>query len=526
MYRAPYRRGIQALSDQPPPIQLTSLNPSGMEARRVYFGSLLRLGFTLLMLHKLDERGDCTCGPWSGTRLKNESARRLYRRDGLVQPCGNPGKHPVKSAKRSVVSTVEAIEEHLDQGGSIGLCLRINGLPTAPVPLLVWDCDRAGSYEWLLTHGITSDLEVYGKRGQHVLALLADGVPPLRSDTSRLNPGKNQPTTPERPGIDIKVSGLVVTPYSPNKRLFYKGRDISQSPAEVQAVFASLDSLLAVLPKFDPRTLVPGMTEAEGPEQEDPTLTGDEVALAVSNSKPKPSKRRELSDTRTPKDEVKGFLKGIPYHERKRLAQDFLRRTIAAESRHDANTFRVICTLIKRYFLSEDETLVLLKRLYVPRVTDASGTRKPPEDKDLTRLIIRISEGPYRDPIPPIEDPIELATIRATLIDKLRKRDARSNTKRLERGRQATLEDFASIGRFLEEVGGCPSEEEQAAPFWELFEQCNAWMRIHCFGSVITKKRLGDALTHLGYQKRRVRNENGMVQMVVGVRSKPWLMVC
>jgi len=112
------------------------------------------------------------------------------------------------------------------------------------------------------------------------------------------------------------------------------------------------------------------------------------------------------------------------------------------------------------------------------------------------------------------------------LIDKLRKRDARSNTKRLERGRQATLEDFASIGRFLEEVGGCPSEEEQAAPFWELFEQCNAWMRIHCFGSVITKKRLGDALTHLGYQKRRVRNENGMVQMVVGVRSKPWLMVC
>jgi hypothetical protein len=102
-----------------------------------------------------------------------------------------------------VVSDVEAVEAHLDEGGSIGLCLRIKGLPTAPIHLLIWDCDREGAYEWLRSRGITSDLEVYGKRGQHVLALMPRDVPALRSDTSSLNPGKNQPTTPDRPGIDI-----------------------------------------------------------------------------------------------------------------------------------------------------------------------------------------------------------------------------------------------------------------------------------------------------------------------------------
>lgn len=108
------------MPDRQPPRQAPALSSAGHEARRTYFASLLNLGFTLLKLHKLDDHGDCTCGPWSGTRLKNEAARRQYRRDGVVQPCGNPGKHPIRSAKGSVVSEVEAIEAHLDQGGSIG----------------------------------------------------------------------------------------------------------------------------------------------------------------------------------------------------------------------------------------------------------------------------------------------------------------------------------------------------------------------------------------------------------------------
>lgn len=512
------------MPDRQPPRQPPALSPAGHAARRTYFASLLRLGFTLLKLHRLDEHEGCTCGPWSGTRLKTEAARRQYRRDGVVQPCGNPGKHPIRSAKQSVVSDVEAVEAHLDEGGSIGLCLRIKGLPTAPIHLLIWDCDREGAYEWLRSRGITSDLEVYGKRGQHVLALMPRDVPALRSDTSSLNPGKNQPTTPDRPGIDIKVSGLVVTPYSPNKRLYYQGRDISESPDAVSALFATMDALKSVLPLIDPREVVPCMREAEPDQVEVEEGSGSEVDSPAKGGKAALPKRRTLSQERPVGEEVRGFLKGVSYHHRKRMALNFLRKTLAVDSRHDANTFRVICTLLKRYFLSEEDCLSLLRKHYAPRVADASGALKPPEDADLIRLIIRVSEGSYLDPIPTTEDPQEIAALKTDLLSRLKKRDARSNKRRLERGKQARMEDFAAIGRFLMEAGGCPAEEEQAIPFPELLEQCNAWMRVHCFGQVVTRKRLGDALAYFGYRKRRIRFEGQLVQMVMGVQSQPWLM--
>lgn len=513
------------MPDGQPPRQPPALSPTGREARRTYFASLLNLGFTLLTLHKLDDHGDCTCGPWSGTRLKNEAARRQYRRDGVVQPCGNPGKHPIRSAKGSVVSEVEAIEAHLDQGGSIGLCLRIEGLPPAPIPLLIWDCDRAGAYEWLQSRGVTSDLEVYGKRGQHVLALMPESVPPLRSDTSTLNPGKSQPTTPDRPGIDIKVSGLVVTPYSPNKRLYYQGRDISASPDEVGAVFATMDALKAVLPRMDPRQVVPGMREVDLEQPELAEEGGPETEPSAKARKLAQPKRRKLTTERPTGKEVTGFLNEVPYHHRKRLALNFLRKTLAVDSRYEANTFRVICTLLRRYFLSEEDCLSLLRKHYAPRVTDASGALKPPEDVDLTRLIIRVSEGSYQDPIPTTGDPQEFAALKAALESRLKRRDARSNTRRLERARQARMEDFAAIERFLLEAGGCPSDEAAVVPFWELLEQCNAWMRVHCFGQVVTRKRLGDALADFGYRKKRTRVEGQLVQIVIGIQPQAWLMV-
>jgi len=482
------------------------------------------MGFTLLKLHKVDDHGECTCGPWSGTRLKNESMRRQYRRDGIVQPCGNAGKHPIRSAKSSVVKTVEEVEQHLEEGGSIGLCIRIDGLPTAPFPLIVWDCDRPGSYEWLQRRGIVSDLEVWGKRGQHIYGVLAEGVPALRSDTYSLNPGKNQPTSEERPGIDIKVSGLVVTPYSPNKRLWFKGEDISESPTQVEAIFGSLDSLMENLPRFDPREQVPGMRPFEEREEESTDSQEGVNDLPDENRRKKRTLRVPSAHRPSPED-VEGVLKGSPYHQRKRLAGNFLRRTIAIETRHDANTFRVVCTLLKHYFLSEVDAVSLLLKLYEPRHVDADGARKPLEERDLNRLVIRVSEGSYSDPIPPIEDSEELAAIQNRLALNRKKRDARSNKRKQLRTKQAEREDFAAIGRFLAELGGSPDETGQRVSSAQLSQECNTWLKVHYFGTTVTKKRFGDALTALGYQRKRVRDGARMVQMVLGVPFEPWLNV-
>ena len=369
-------------------------------ARQIYFESLLRLGFTLIRLCKVKDDGDCTCSPFSKTRLNTAAKRTDYKLKGTRYPCGNAGKHPTSNAKQSVITSIKKIEDHLDGGGSVGICLRIEGLPVAPLRLVILDRDREGSFDWLRNRGIRSPLEVIGKRGGHDYMLLPDGVPDLFSDTSRLNPGRNNPVSDQMPGIDIKVSGLVVAAYSVNKTLYWEGRDISADPECVREIFESLDALRSRLPKFDPRSISPQMRiydaePMEKPEETDPDDDNrlDHASVAVH--------KRQLSAHRPDKDLIDGPLRGVRYSHRMNLAQRFARRTKPSESGHGGggNTFRVVAAMLRHFWMSEADTLKLIKRHFGSRCLDENGEANPPTDKNLIDKIIWCRNNQVTDPI-------------------------------------------------------------------------------------------------------------------------------
>ena len=148
-------------------------------ARRV-FVECLPARYPILKLHRIDKNGECSCGKWSDTRYRNKKERYEAWKTGVIPPCRQPGKHLMSSAKRSVMTSIDEIEFHMDCGGSIGICLRMEGVPAGPLRLVVFDCDREGAYEWLKQRGITSAMEVFGKRGVHVIAILPADCPDLQ----------------------------------------------------------------------------------------------------------------------------------------------------------------------------------------------------------------------------------------------------------------------------------------------------------------------------------------------------------
>ena len=463
----------------------TTPDTSFTVARRLYFESLLNMGFTLLRLYKVRDNGECTCSPYSPTRDSSRAKREEHRRTGNPNPCGNPGKHLVGNASKAVLRDIKKIEHHLDNGGSVGLCMRMKTLPGMPLRLLVFDCDRDGAPAWLEERGIRSPLEVPGKRGKHVYLMLPDDVPDLLTDTRTLNPWSKNPTTNEQPGIDIKVSGLVVAPYSRNKRLFLNGEDISQCPDKVRTCFESLDALRGLLPTYDPRILAPFMrTYSPGIAQAANVAPGSHAAAPPL-----------LSSSRVGRIAGSGDSRELPYHYRRGLAKRFLGKAQPAiEGRHpNATMFRVVCTLMKHYWLSEADAYELIGRFYNHRCLDAEGESYPYLTHQLVGAIQEASK-------PDIHDPIGVANAvgweKVSLVNtlaRLKKRDNRSNLRRQKRSQDRATMMLCSVRDHLLQNHADPNRSEVHSRFRDVHH----WVNHHV---PMTSRFLRGILLALGYR--------------------------
>lgn len=457
------------------------------------------MGFTFLELHLIKPNGDCACRWFSSTRQYSPGRLRELRAQGIYgHPCKNPGKHPVRTPSKSVMTSVDAIEAHLDKGGSVGLVLRLNGLPPpTPIRLVIFDCDRPGAKEWLEARGITSPFQVKGKRGWHIYALLPQDCPDLKSDTRTLNSGKSPEEKLTLPGIDIKVSGHVVIPFSPNKTLLLDGVNLSEDPAAMARIFQDAGSFAAVLPVIDPRILVPTMREfiPEEPEEAAPTFR-------ITRRKIAKTKRIRLSMTKVPKDTIQSPLNGIPYHRRKDMAIAHLRRAKCGvgEGRRTA-MLRVFYALSKHYWLTEADRFMVVKKHYNLRVRDEDGSRHPFRDCELHRMV-RYSSGSnivspfglFGDAPAPVIDVLGI-------VAKVQKRNLRSNGRRAKR-RQETASYFkAEVQRFIAET--CTTTLGSALKIRQadLHQAYQAWTASQHQPAGVSHKRFGQILDALDFGK-------------------------
>jgi hypothetical protein len=422
----------------------------------------------------------------------------------------------VGSSKRAVLSSIRKIEDHLNHGGSVGICLRIDGLPPAPLRLVILDRDRPGSLEWLRNRGISSPLEVIGKRGGHDYFVLPEFVPDLKSDTSRLNPGKNNLTTEEKPGIDIKTSGLVVAAYSVNKTLYWKGRDISCDPETVAEIFASLDSLRAFLPGFDPRTISPRMTvHVPAPEIED--ALGD---FAEDDFDHMVEPKDRLDAFKPGAMDIRGSLSGVRYSARKDNARQFIRKAKAAISGQKAsgNHFRVMASLMRHYWLSEIDAFEYMRRYYAPRCLDENGSVNRISDREIAHLILNARGKELFDPIGRWDESEFLGTTADAVNRNLVARDARKRDKRRLREHETKIHIESGIEAFLRSSQS-PFNAGVPVPHPELLARCNAWLKEHFRGSAVTGKRLGMVLDRLHYLRFTAKVGGKRVLMVEPMKA-------
>lgn len=475
------------------------------EARSTYFSAWLRWGFSILLLHKATKEGECCCSPFSPSRKKDRSAYEKALSEGRLPPCSNPGKHQIDIAPRCVASSIEEIEAHLDDGGSVGLVLRVEGVPLPPVPLVVFDCDKATAEEWLRARLDLSPLASRGRVGMHDYRVIPGAVPTLRSDTSSLNPGRHHPGTEEKPGIDVKVSGIVVMAFSRNKSLYWNGEDISSDPNAVAAVFGgSLGDFLGMLPKTDPRTVAPRMREV-------PPVTSmaqvTQVAPGNANRARNGGGAAGLSATREMKEQVIGTLHMVAYHHRHDLAKDFIRKAKPAiqGADPDGTMFRVLATLLKHYFLSERDTFDLVQKWFNPRCLDDQGAPYPYGTNNLVRMIRDAQRMAY-NPIGGNTAPDFHLNIEEMHANH-RRRDARSNGKRQQKRAEERALKASYIRDFIETCcTRCPPDRASVV-LRDLYDACIKWVERR-YGVRVSDVRIKEVLEDLGIQHRRTGHKN------------------
>ena len=440
-------------------------------ARRAYFEPLMSYGFGLLRLHKVDANGVCLC------------------REG--KNCRNPGKHiATRYGWQSVITNLDDLEQHLDDGGSVGLSLwyQDQRIPQSPGRLVVFDCDDQYGEAWLRSKGITSPLTVTGKRGVHIICRMPAHVPELKTDTRTL----------QSPRIDIKVSGLVVMPWSPDKRLHINGRDVSDDPAAVAAFFGDFTTLMASLPEVDPRVLVPDMTERY------PAVTVTTAApgptTATPAAPPAPRKRVRFTSTR-PATFYPGYA-GIPYHVRKNNARTHAERldpSVAGKQPRN-KLLKVAADCIIHYGMSDEDTWQIIQDKFNPRCRDRSGGRYPWRKHEVAWAIeIAHQPGSYST-MDAIRGEVDITKALANE----ERRNQRSNARKmaaLEKDREL---DYANIRLFLWTY--YEEDDSAALPFAELLDALNRAL-VFQESSPVSRQRLGKLL-----KKDGITSEDGVVR--------------
>lgn len=465
-------------------------------ARRTLYEGLLRLGFQVLKLHLQNPDGTCSCPWYSGTRRVSLAKMQALKAQGIMTPpCQNPGKHPVRSPPQAILRDLDAIEAHLDRGGSVGLVLRLRGLPPAPMRLVVFDCDRPGAKEWLEAKGVRSWFEVKGKRGWHLYALLPPDCPDLKSDTMTLNSGRSPEEKASLPGIDIKLSGHVVAPFSPNKSLLLDGVDVSGDPDAVASLFRDGGGLSRELPFIDPRVLVPTMKE----------FIPEEVPAQDPAAPRKRSARRKqirLKSAHVRKDLVPGALKGIPYPYRKSLGIGFVKRAApGVGSGRKVAMMRVLYALAKHYVLSEVDRFAIAKRHFSHKLRDCDGSWHPFNDAELRRMVRHSSRDSAVSPFGLYGDEPAPHFDSQPVIARIRKRNLRANNKRASRRRAKTERVSGEIGRFLSECCSHAPGNNLRVRQSDLFQAYLHWTEMQQIPAPASSMRFGMVLDSLGYAK-------------------------
>lgn len=481
-------------------------------ARRAYLEGMLAMGFTFLELHLLRPDGTCSCPWYSSTRRYSRAKQAELRSMGhRTMPCKNPGKHPVRAVTKSVMANVRVIEAHLDKGGSVGLVLRLNGLPAAPLRLVVFDCDREGAREWLEARGITSPFIVRGKRGWHVYALLPADCPDLKSDTLTLNPGKDHPTTAERPGIDIKVSGHLVIPFSPNKSLLLDGQEVAEDPELMAWLMGGLSSLVSALPVIDPRVLVPGMK---------PWSPEDEPRVRIRGRKKAKTRQIRMRAHQPAGKELSGPLATVPYYERKHMAAQHLRRATPGKGQDRGRVMlRTLCALAKHYGLSEEDRLVLVMKRYNLRFKDDQGRPDPFRRGELHRLIRKSSAADAHSPFGMNGEESPHAFDAQGKLAKLRKRNLRSNFRRACKRMEDASPIYQEVARFIHEDYARVEDSMARVAQADLFQDYLGWTARQPLPITTNLKRFGQVLNSLGIPKKRLGHHSQLHRL--GLVERP-----
>ncbi len=451
-------------------------------ARRTYFESMLRHGFTMLKLHKVDSAGVCQC------------------RAGM--DCRNPGRHfSTRYGWQSVIASMDDLEQHLDEGGSVGLSLwyKDQRIPQSPGRLVVFDCDEAAAEPWLRSKGITSPLMVYGRRGVHVYCRMPADVPLLKSDTRTL----------QHPKLDIKVSGLVLTPWSPDKRLCINGQDVSNDPAAIAAFLGDYQRLLASLPEVDPRDLVPNMTERyPQPVTVPPLPTGTTTPSTAAAAPavvptPPPSRapriRVRFSEER-PTKFYSGYA-GLPYNRRKNNATTHagnLDPSIEGKGPR-GKLLKVAADCIIHYGMSDRDTWEIIRDTFNPRCRSKDGSRYPWR-KDEAAWAIAIAHQPDSfSTLDQVRGPVDITNALAHE----RARGERANARRVAGQRSARSQDYGNIRSFIETY--YESDEAARLPFVELLSAVNRAL-VFEEQDEVSPQRLGRLLVEDG-----IKSERGVV---------------
>lgn len=461
-------------------------------ARRAFYESMMAHGFTMLRLHKVDADGVCCC--WK------------------KKDCDRPGRHFATSRNwKSVIATVDELEAHMDDGGSVGLSLwyQDGRIPQSPGRLVVFDCDEAAAEPWLRKQGITSPIMVTSKRGVHIYCRMPADVPELKSDTSTL----------QNPRIDIKVSGLVIAPWSPDKRLHINGQDVSDDPAAILAFLGDYDRLMASLPEVDPRTLVPDMTErypkalpAARAKAATPSLVaaGSSSNLPVPPADTEPPKRIKFSEEK-PVNFYAGY-QGLQYNRRKTNAAAHVRKlqpSIPGQKPHD-KLVTAVSNCIIHYGMSDQDTWEIIRDYFNPRCRDKQGRRYPwRKDQIAWAIGIAHQEGAYSS-LDRIRGEVDISNALAHE----RARGERANARKKVRDDAAREKDYGYIrlfiGTYYQGDGAC------CLPFRDLLDAVNKSRELD-EQPPVTSQRLGKLLAADG-----IPSLKGMVGLKVKVCDDPY----
>lgn len=460
---------------------------------------LFRLGSPLLRLWQtdnIDGRSVCRCP--KGSR------------------CPVPGKHMRYVLSRSVIRSMEDLEQWVSEGGNVGLALHFEkkGAPTNPLRLCCFDDDDGTARAWLAAQGIVSPWEVKGKRGWHVYALLADDVPDLYT--------KYDAFKPHPPKMDVKTSGLMVLPMDNGKVLHIDGQVVTEQTLHFLDRFNSLEGLRAWLPSVDPRTVIPGMREREQPLEAvmslmEPTReTGsDDGQDRKMDTPPLPPARKpsapapKLSTLRPPESAYNPRYHGIPYHERKRLAKEHAGKVHPSIPGKDpwGRLVKAVNDCIRHYGMSDADTWEMIRDRFNPRCRDRRGNPYPWRKVEVVTAIgWAHQEGSYTTmtKLTKLANP---ETVKARL-----KRDSERGNRKLlrrkreERTRQEALLEMAllDLGHAAEDPTGMhvfpkPHLNDGSLSFKDLYEDVERWLEAHeC--QRLTRKRVGSWLRSHGLE--------------------------